>query len=273
MDARRVSRFWAAAAMAGVVLGATAGPRLLLGDEPPNRLSRIFRLGGSSRTGSSGSQSSSTGAGASLGTSSSGMAARSASMPPLSAPPSAAIPPTGPQGTVGTRIAPQPRVSRPMTESDPLVTRVSLGRSDDGKQFAMFLQVFADGTVIDGEGVHRVGADLLRPIAQTIQGGDLAKLKGHCGGPAADFIEQVHVVVYDRYLGRLRASSFSYSGNPQGCDPSVKALNTALDAVQNKLSGPPVTGPSSPAAPVAAPPLTESASAPPPPTIGLSPDH
>src|SRR5262249_27929028 len=58
-----------------------------------------------------------------------------------------------------SRLIPQPRVSRAVTEADPLVTRVVLGRSDDGKQFGMFLQVFADGTVIDSEGEHHLGRE------------------------------------------------------------------------------------------------------------------
>ena len=81
------------------------------------------------------------------------------------------------------RIVPRPRVSRPATESDPLVTRVSLGRSDDGTQFGMFLQVFADGTVLDSEGTHHVDSEALRPLVEAIQSSDLTRLKGHCGAP------------------------------------------------------------------------------------------
>ncbi len=121
-----------------------------------------------------------------------------------------------------------------------MVTRVSICRAEDGKPFCTFLQIFADGTVMDSEGTHKVGADLLRPIAQVLQGGELTRLKGHCGGPAADYVEQIHTIVYDRSLGRLRAHAFSYSGNPQGCDPAVKQLNASVDAIQTKLMGPPV---------------------------------
>ncbi len=140
----------------------------------------------------------------------------------------------------GPRLVAQPRNTKAATEADPLVTRISICRAADGKPFCAFLQVFADGTVMDSDGVHKVGADLLRPIAQALQSGELTRLKGHCGGPAADYIEQVHAVVYDRYLGRLRAHSFSYSGNPQGCEPAVRQLNAAVDAIQAKLMGPPV---------------------------------
>ena len=100
----------------------------------------------------------------------------------------------------------------------------------------MLLQVFADGTVIDGEGVHHVSAEALKPVVEAVASGDLAKLKGHCGGPAGDFIENVHVIVFERSLGRLRANSFSYSGNPQGCDHAVHHLQKALDELQTKLS-------------------------------------
>ena len=139
------------------------------------------------------------------------------------------------------------------------MTRVSLGRSDDGTQFGMFLQVFADGTVLDSEGTHHVDSQTLRPLIEAIQSSDLTRLKGHCGAPATDFIEQVHMVVYERSLGRLRATSFSYSGNPQGCDHAVRHLHATLEALQAKISRPgsttttsqPGTAPASgPAAPL-----------------------
>ena len=37
-------------------------------------------------------------------------------------------------------------------------------------------------------------------------------------------------------MGRLQAHSFSYSGNPQGCDNAIRHLHTALENVQAKLS-------------------------------------
>jgi len=169
-------------------------------------------------------------------------------------------------------------VNKAVTEADPLVTRVSIGRSDDGKQFCMFVQVFADGTILDSEGGHHVGATHLRPIAELLQSGDLAKLSGHCGGPASDFIEQVHVVAYDRYRGKLRATTFSHSGNTQGCDPAVRKLGEAIDALQMKLAGSPQPQPTSAAGnapPIPSPVL--GADAPLPPLggtpIGLTPDQ
>jgi hypothetical protein len=149
-------------------------------------------------------------------------------------------------------------VSRAVTESDPILTRVAIGRSDNGTRFGMFLQVYADGTVLDGEGVHHVGRETLRPLIDVIQQGGIFRVKGHCGGPPADFIEQVQIVVYERSLGRLKASSFSYSGNPQGCDHAIRHIQPAIDAIQNKISG--VSAPSAstgqpvpPAAPAAPP--------------------
>jgi hypothetical protein len=153
-------------------------------------------------------------------------------------------------------LAPRPRVSNAATSAEPLLTRIALGRSNDGAQFGMFLQVFADGTVIDSEGVHRLSPTDLRPIAELVNSGELGRNRGHCGSPSSDFVEEVHVVAYERRLGRLTAVPFSYSGNPQGCDASVKQLHTLIENLQAKLSGPPVaTAPGSPAsAPVSATP-------------------
>jgi hypothetical protein len=128
-----------------------------------------------------------------------------------------------------------------VTTADPLLTRLALGRSNDGNQFGMFLQIFADGTVIDSDGVHRLSAADLRPIAELIQGGDLARVRGHCSSPSADFVEHVHVVVFERRMGRLQAHSLSYSGNPQGCDPVIRQLHTVLESIQAKLSRQPTT--------------------------------
>jgi hypothetical protein len=117
----------------------------------------------------------------------------------------------------------------------------------------MFLQIFADGTVIDGEGVHNVGPDILKPVIDALQSGDFARVRGHCGGPATDSLEQVHMIVFERSLGRLRAHSFSYSGNPQGCDHSIRNLHAALETLQTKISRP-MTGvnPGTPAPPTGA---------------------
>jgi hypothetical protein len=152
-------------------------------------------------------------------------------------------------------------VSRPTTEADPIVTRVSLCRSSDGSPFGQFLQVFADGTVLDGDGAHRVGRDALKPVLDALQASELYRLKGHCGGPPTDYVEQVHVIVYDRSLGRLRAGAFSYSGNPQGCDHAVRQLHAALDALQARINRPPASPPMT---------LAPTAVAPPPPPVAAS---
>lgn len=170
-------------------------------------------------------------------------------------------------GATTPKLRPQPRDSQAATEADPILTRVALGRTDDGKQFGMFLQVYSDGTVIDSEGVHHVGADVMQPLGQALQAGELSQLKGHCGGPPTDFIEQVHITIYERYRGRLRANNFSFSGNPAGCDPSVRTLHAAIEALQMKISGPPVTTTASSTAPPSAPIDTQ---APAPPALGLT---
>jgi hypothetical protein len=133
------------------------------------------------------------------------------------------------------RLTPRSRVSSAVTSADPVVTRLALGRSNDGSQFGMFLQVFADGTVIDSEGVHHVRLADLKPIVDTIQSGELNRVHGHCGAPSTDFIEYVHIVAYERRFGRLMANSFSYSGNAQGCDHVIRHLHTVLENLQAKL--------------------------------------
>jgi len=150
-------------------------------------------------------------------------------------------------------IAPRSRVSNAATDADPLLTRMALGRSNDGGQFGMFLQIYADGTVIDSEGVHRLAPADLRPIADLVASGELGRNRGHCGAPSSDYIEEVHVVVFERRLGRLTAQPFSYSGNPQGCDPSVRQLHTLVENLQARLSGQPVAAATTPPAAAPAP--------------------
>jgi hypothetical protein len=145
-------------------------------------------------------------------------------------------------------LTPKPRISPAVTSADPILTRFALGRSNDGSQFGMFLQVFADGTVVDSEGVHQLRAVELRPIVETIQSGELFRNRSHCGAPSTDFIEYVHILVYERRFGRLMANSFSYSGNPQGCDHAIRHLHTALENLQAKLSRQPGMETSGPAA-------------------------
>lgn len=155
-------------------------------------------------------------------------------------------PPPGPATTSpalpAPRILPHARVSRPVTEADPLVTRITLARSSDGHQFGMFLQVYADGTVIDSEGVHALDREAVRGVVAALEASDLSRNRGHCGGPPTDFVESVQMIVFDRGLGRLRATSFSFSGNTQGCDAGVRQLQTALDSLQSRLN-PPATAP------------------------------
>jgi hypothetical protein len=223
-----------ARAIAGGLVAISVMGAAAIGGDEPSRLGRLFRLGGSS--------SSSTPTTPAVTPPPSSM---TRSMQEYNGPPALSTSPTTPPGSTGPRLTPRPRVNKPVTEADPLVTRVSLGRSDNGSQFGMFLQVFADGTVIDGEGVHHVPAEGLKPVVDAVASGDLGRFKGHCGGPAGDFIESVQVVTYERSYGRLRANSFSYSGNTQGCDHAVHHLQKVLDDLQTKLS------PSAPAVPPA----------------------
>jgi len=224
MRLESIQRRAATAVVGGLIL--IVGRSAAVGGDEPGRLGRLFRLGGGAAA------SSTSGPSAAPSTS-----AMTRPVPDHLGPPALATPPsTAPDAPTGPRLTPRPRVNRPATEADPLVTRVSLGRSDNGSQFGMFLQVFADGTVIDGEGVHRVAPEVLKPVVEAVSSGDLARFKGHCGGPAGDFIETVHVVAYERSLGRLRANAFSYSGNTQGCDHAVHHLQKVLDDLQARLS-------------------------------------
>ncbi len=247
-----------AAALAGLallVVFANPAPRPCLGDEPgPGRLGlgRLFRFGGGSNgngNGNGGSGSSITGVppASDPGTlSPGGVPTGPASYPqPVNPPPGSEIlglpgPETVPPAPGGPapRIIPRSRVVHTVTDADPIITRVTLNRSDNGNAFGMFLQVYADGTVLDSEGVHHVSQEALRPLIEALQAGDLYRQKGFCGSPATDYLESVHVVVYERSLGRLRANSFSYSGNPQGCDNAVLRLHSVLDNLQGQLSRP-----------------------------------
>jgi hypothetical protein len=165
---------------------------------------------------------------------------------PLSSAPSAfgglpETPPVAGDNGDSQRLTPRSRVSNAVTTADPVLTRFALGRSNDGSSFGMFLQVFADGTVVDSEGVHHVRPADLKPIVDSVQSGELYRLRGHCGAPSTDFVEYVHLVVYDRRFGRPQAHSFSYSGNPQGCDHAIRHLHTALENLQAKISRAPGT--------------------------------
>jgi hypothetical protein len=209
-------------------------------------LSRLFRGGSSSSSSASSSASRPAGGGVPSGGPSSNAAG--AGQPALPYAPMTGsnfgglttqtpvtTPPSGPSSP-GQRLSPRPRTSTAVTNADPLLTRLALGRSDDGTQFGMFLQIFTDGTVIDSEGVHHLRPADLKPIVDLVQSGDLTRTHGHCGAPATDFVEYVNIVVYERRLGRLWAHSLSYSGNTQGCDHAVRHLHTTLEGLQMKLS-------------------------------------
>ncbi len=134
------------------------------------------------------------------------------------------------------KLTPKSRVNRPITNAEPILTRFALGRSNDGSQFAMFMEIFADGTVLDSEGVHHVRQADLQPVLEAIQSSDFSRIRGHSGAPPTDFIDNVQIIVFDRRLGRLTAHPFSYSGNPQGTDNAIRHLHMALEGLQLKLS-------------------------------------
>ena len=226
-------------------------------DEQPSRLGRLFRFGAASEpskpsvpsaspslVGSpmSGSPMSGSASGLGSGTSFSNgstSAPSSRSVAEGYGQPALSTPPAGSNSLTPTpRISPKPRVNKAVTEADPLVTRISIGHADGGSQFGMFMQVFADGTVIDGGGVHKISSESLKPVLEAVSSGDFAKIKGHCGGPAGDTFENIHVVTYERAYGKLRANAFSYSGNPQGCDHAVHHLHKVLEELQLKLDAP-----------------------------------
>lgn len=135
------------------------------------------------------------------------------------------------------RITARPNQTGPVTEADPILTRVGIGRADSGSTFGLFLQVYADGTVIDSEGVHHLPVSQIRQVLNVIRGHDFSRIKGHCGQPSADYVENVQMIVYDRSLGRLRAHAFSYSGNPNGCDDSVMHLHKAVEDLVLQIAG------------------------------------
>jgi hypothetical protein len=228
-------------------------------DQSSGFLGRLFRLGGSSSSGGSttpsGSQTSplpysgSYGnslppGGASMGANRSAPTGEFAAPSPTSLPTFGGAPETAPVAAANgptERLTPRSRVSAAVTSADPVLTRFALGKSNDGSTFGMFMQIFADGTVVDSEGVHHVRPADLKPIFDAVQSGELYRLRGHCGAPSTDFIEYVHIVAYERRLGRLQAHSFSYSGNPQGCDHTIRHLHAAIENLQAKLSRQPVS--------------------------------
>lgn len=250
--------FWKAVGALGApgVLLFALCPSTVQGDDT-SFLGRLFRLGG----GSSSSPSSFPTAPGATGRSGSPRGGAPASrygdigsggtfLPPATnsrgpnpTPASGPIPTEGPStpdlpgsSNGAAHLRPRSRVTSAVTSADPLVTRMALGRSNDGNQFGMFLQVFADGTVIDSEGVHRLGHAEIRPLYEAVQNGEISRLRGHCGTPSNDFVEYVHIVVFERRMGRLHAHSFSYGGNPEGCDPGLRTLHAALENIQAKLS-------------------------------------
>lgn len=277
---RRVGR----CAMGTAVLVAMAGGAAMGDDgQGSSLLGRLFRMGGSSSSGSNSNSNSNSDSGgtsnvppsrlpyggatynsltssgstygnalppggSSFGATVPGPAAGAAAAPLPSFGGLPQTPPVSSSGGTQERLTPRSRVSSAVTTADPVLTRFALGKSNDGSSFGMFLQIFADGTVVDSEGVHHVRPADLKPIVEAVQSGELYRLRGHCGAPSTDFIEYVHIVAYERRLGRLQAHSFSYSGNPQGCDHVIRHLHAAIENLQAKISRPAMPTGTTPAA-------------------------
>ena len=209
--------------------------------DEPSRLGRLFRFGSGSSNASSVNRPSATLTQPALEPSA--QPSQAPSPFPLNETAPSILEPIGPPSSAVSapnqpRNQPRPTPGRGITTADPVVTRIALGRSTDGRQFGMFLQVYEDGTVIDSEGVHNLGHEAVRPIVESIKTGENFRVRGHCGNASTDFIENVQMVVYDRRFSTLRAHSLSFSGNSQGCDHSVKHLQVLLDTLQAKLSEP-----------------------------------
>jgi hypothetical protein len=241
MQGAWVQRFGKYAVGASLLLALTGRVSAGGDDAGSGLLGRLFRFGGGSSAGAPAAQpaqpSPALPYGGSYGNTLPPGGSSGGSATPL--PTFGGLPETPPlSGDSGTsqRLTPKSRVTTAVTTADPVLTRFALGRSNDGGSFGMFMQVFADGTVVDSEGVHHVRAADLKPIVDAVQSGELYRLRGHCGAPSTDFIEYVHVVLYERRFGRLQAHSFSYSGNPQGCDHAIRHLHTAAENLQSKLS-------------------------------------
>lgn len=248
-------RIWWAVLAGGSILAVFALSTTTSRGQEPGPLGRLFRLGKSSKPDASSGSDANKSYASTLR--SQGMILPEASS---SGGGGGSAAPAIDSSAPGQKLVPRPRTSVAATEADPLITVTSILRSDNGQRFGMFLQVFADGVVIDGEGTHRVPRAAIQPLADAIRASDALRQSGHCGGPATDYIEETHVIVYERAFGRLRANAFSYSGNIAGCDHAIKHLRDALDNLQRKLSGAPAqaTGaaasPQPAGAPAASPP-------------------
>ena len=165
-------------AAASLVLGVIAAPSIR--GEEPGRLGRLFRIGAPSRGRAFLRGEAKAGEKPDVRRDLSAPPRRSLPLYPGSPDPPAP-PLSGATESAGSRIKPQPRVNRAITEAEPLVTRISIGRTDDGKQFCMFVQIFADGTVLDSDGVHRVGPSTCGPSPRSSSRANWPSSRGTAG--------------------------------------------------------------------------------------------
>ena len=120
---------WAAGATLALICAQTLSA---LGDEP-SRLGRLFRFGSSSDSKTSSTTIAPGPAASPPASSSSSPTSPSRSVADYYGQPALATQPSAPSGPLGPRITPKPRVNKAITEADPLVSRISVGRADGGE--------------------------------------------------------------------------------------------------------------------------------------------
>lgn len=125
----------------------------------------------------------------------------------------------------------------PPANADPLVSRFAVGRATDGSTFGVFLHLYADGTVMDSSGLHHSDPGQLEILRGVLEDLPLDELDHHYPGAAAGDLEVIQMIVYQRSKGRIRAVSFSYSGDPGDAPPAIRRLHSALESFQMHLAG------------------------------------
>lgn len=153
-----------------------------------------------------------------------------------------------PPGGQPAAVPPASLVPAP-ANGDPLVTRLAVGRATDGSTFGLFLQVYADGTVMDSAGLHHADPARLGAVRDALAALPLDGLDHHYPGPAAGDLEVIQLIVYRRSKGKIQAVPVSYSGEPSGAPEEVRRLNEALEDFEIHLAGGPVDAPTTAPAP------------------------
>jgi hypothetical protein len=150
-------------------------------------------------------------------------------------------------------VAPAPApgtIVGPPANADPLLSRFAIGRASDGQTFGLFMHIFADGTVMDSNGLHHSDPAAFERLKDTLRETPLEQLERHTEGTASDYLEVVYLVAYQRAGTKLRAVPLSHAGNTSTAPPSLQRLHAALEAFQAHISSP---VPGTPAAAMSAP--------------------